>query len=167
MNETVSAPASPIGGTGWRDRRRAFGLYLAFSAIGHLVWEVLQLPLYGLWQTSSPGELAFAVGHCTAGDVLIAASVLVLALLICRARAWPKAGTLVVAVTAIVLGVGYTAFSEWLNVYVRGSWSYAPSMPILRVAGYDIGLAPLAQWIVIPLAVFAAVGRSRSIARLR
>lgn len=167
MNETVSAPASPIGGTGWRDRRRSFGIYLGFSAVGHLGWEILQLPLYGLWRTSSTGELAFAVAHCTAGDVLIATSVLVLALLICRTHDWPKAKTLAVAVTAIIFGVAYTAFSEWLNVYVRHSWSYVAAMPTIPIAGYDIGLAPLAQWVIVPLAVFAAIGKSRSITRLR
>jgi hypothetical protein len=40
----------------------------------------------------------------------------------------------------------YTAFSEWLNVSVRGSWDYALSMPQV----FGIGLAPLIQWLVVP-----------------
>ncbi len=43
--------------------------------------------------------------------------------------------------------VGYTVFSEWLNVRVRRSWAYAELMPVLPVVG--TGLSPLLQRIVI------------------
>jgi hypothetical protein len=43
-------------------------------------------------------------------------------------------------------------FSEWLNTEIRGSWAYTLAMPTLPVVG--TGLAPLAQWIVIPLGAF-------------
>jgi hypothetical protein len=47
---------------------------------------------------------------------------------------------------ATLVGLAYTAFSEWQNVYQDANWSYAPAMPLL----FGIGLAPLLQWIVIP-----------------
>jgi hypothetical protein len=47
---------------------------LAAVAIGNLAWEFAQMPHYTLWRTGSPGEIAFAVLHCTVGDVVIAAS---------------------------------------------------------------------------------------------
>ncbi len=43
---------------------------------------------------------------------------------------------------------GYTVYSEWLNVYVKGTWAYSDLMPI--VPGLEVGLSPLIQWIVVP-----------------
>lgn len=100
---------------------RFLRLYAAYSAVTHLAWEVVQLPLYMLWQTAPASELVFAVLHCTAGDLIIASVALLLALLALGNSAWPTQGFIGVAVTAIAIGVGYTAYSEWLNVYVRQS----------------------------------------------
>lgn len=50
----------------------------------------------------------------------------------------------------ILLSVGYTASSEWMNVAILGSWAYAPAMPTVDVAGFELGLSPLAQWLVVP-----------------
>ena len=36
--------------------------YLAAVAFGNFAWELAQMPLYTLWRTGSPGEIAFAVG---------------------------------------------------------------------------------------------------------
>ncbi len=49
-----------------------------------------------------------------------------------------------------MLGVVYTAFSEWLNLVVRQSWAYSPLMPVIG----GIGLTPLLQWLVIPPLAF-------------
>ena len=39
---------------------------------GHLLWEIGHVPLYTIWTEGSWGEIAFAVLHCTGGDLLIA-----------------------------------------------------------------------------------------------
>lgn len=44
--------------------------------------------------------------------------------------------------------VGYTIFSEWLNIVVRKSWQYSELMPV--VPFIDTDLSPLLQWIIIP-----------------
>ena len=54
--------------------------YLVAVALLHLAWEVAQLPLYTLWWDGAAHEIAFAVVHCTVGDVLIATTSLVTAL---------------------------------------------------------------------------------------
>jgi hypothetical protein len=41
---------------------------------------------------------------------------------------------------------------EWLNVSVRGSWSYSALMPVIPIIG--TGLSALMQWIVVPLLAF-------------
>jgi hypothetical protein len=91
----------------------------------------------------------------------------VLALVLIGKGAWPKRKYQVVAALTIAFGLGYTIFSEWLNIVVRQSWAYSDLMPVIPVI--DAGLSPLAQWIVIPLAGFwwarrPIRQRSRSIA---
>jgi hypothetical protein len=136
---------------------RGLRAYLATIALGNLVWEVLQLPLYTIWTTGTPREQAFAVVHCTLGDLLIALSTLAVALVLAGDHTWPRGRFWPVAIVTIVLGVGYTAFSEWLNVVVRAAWSYSELMPQLSLFGLKIGLSPLLQWIVVPAAAFAIV----------
>ena len=130
---------------------RVIARYAAAAAIGNLIWEVLQLPLYSLWRTASPAYLVFAVFHCWVGDLLIAAASLGLGIAV-AGRRWPSCSYARVTVAALVFGLAYTVFSEWLNVAVHSNWSYAPAMPRLPPLG--TGLAPLLQWIVIPGAAF-------------
>lgn len=136
-------------------RWRAAARYLAFSSVLHLGWETAHLPLYTLW-LAPLNERAFALLHCTGGDLLIAASTSALAVLL-AGHDWPRryAARRRVAFLATMLGVGYTVFSEWLNVEVRQSWAYAPSMPLLPPLG--TGLTPVLQWLVLtPVALMLA-----------
>jgi len=86
--------------------------YLLAAAVGHLAWEIAQLPLFALWHSASSGQF--------------------------------------------VLSVGYTAYSEYLKTVVRQSWAYSPAVPTLL----GVGLSPLAQWIIVPVAALARVHRS-------
>jgi hypothetical protein len=133
-----------------RSLLRACLLYLSAILVGNLIWESLQLPLYTIWEMGTPREQAFAVLHCTAGDVLIAASTLGVALLLMGQREWPVFHFKRVAFLSIALAVAYTAFSEWLNTSIRGSWAYSALMPVISFVGLEIGLSPLLQWIVVP-----------------
>jgi len=53
---------------------------------------------------------------------------------------------------AVLFGVSYTVFSEWLNIEVRQAWAYRDAMPVVPVLG--AGLSPVLQWIIVPLAGF-------------
>ena len=136
----------------YRDREAlAFAAlrYLPWMAVLNLLWEIAQLPLYTIWTEGARAEIAFAVFHCTLGDILIGAAVLALALTLTGARApvqwrWGRIATLMV-----LFGVGYTVFSEWLNTTLA-RWTYSPFMPTLNLGEIKIGLSPLAQWIVVP-----------------
>ena len=135
----------------YRDRglwRRFLHRYLPSVAIANLFWEVAQLPLYTIWTEKPPGFALYAVLHCTAGDVLIAGSTLLLAMCLAAPRRFPQRGLARVAIVAMLLGLAYTVFSEWLNTVVRVSWAYAPSMPIVPLLG--VGLAPFLQWLLLP-----------------
>jgi len=124
----------------------------------------MQLPLYTLWRTGTPGEIAFALIHCTGGDILITAVTLAAAAALARLFCWRPFGWRMVS-TAIALGAAYTMFSEWLNVEIRRTWAYAATMPVIPWLG--TGLAPLLQWLVVPGLALAIIGyRHRRAQRL-
>ncbi|MBN9263242.1 MAG: hypothetical protein J0I75_01520 [Hyphomicrobium sp.] len=132
--------------------------YILASGALHFVWEIAQLPLYTIW-TEPIGRKAFAVLHCTVGDLMIAGISLLLTLAVIGKADWPRSGSRPVWQVLIFLGAGYTIYSEWLNVNVRGSWAYSSLMPTLPVIG--TGLAPLLQWLLVPTAATGiAVGRA-------
>lgn len=150
----MTAPDTPAANEPSSNWLRSLRVYLAVIAVGNLVWETLQLPLYTIWRTGTLREQAFAVIHCTLGDLLIALSSLALALIIVGRSAWPSSRFWQVAGLTIIFGIGYTAFSEWLNVVVRASWAYSEWMPVIPLFGFRLGLSPLLQWIVVPAAAF-------------
>lgn len=136
-----------------RAGRSAIGRYLVVLAVGSLAWEFAQMPLYTLWSTGSMREIVFAAVHCTGGDVLIGGTALFGAVLLFGTVALPRLGFSVVGIATVAAGLGYTVYSEHLNT-ARNAWAYSSLMPVLP--GLDIGLAPLAQWIVVPFLALAA-----------
>jgi hypothetical protein len=141
-----------------RDARVLIRLgYLPWLAGLHLAWEIAHTPLYTIRVDASPGYIAFAILHCTLGDVLIGVTALAAALLVSRAGRlahwrWGR----IVALT-VIFGVGYTVFSEWMNITVLRTWSYGESMPTIALGAFRVGLSPLAQWLVVPpLALYSA-----------
>jgi hypothetical protein len=132
--------------------------YLGASAIGHLVWEVAQLPLYTIWSTGTLPQKVIAIAHCTAGDMMIATLSIVTALVLAANPHWPDDRFRPVAALTIIIGVAYTGFSEWLNTVVRASWSYSDWMPVFDMFGFRLGLSPMLQWVVVPtLAMWLAM----------
>lgn len=144
----------------WYQERSVWGfIALRFApllAILNLLWEIAQLPLYTIWYEAGWEDIAFAVAHCTAGDVLLGVFALMLALAATGAGpliAWRSAR---VAAVTIALSVSYTVFSEWMNTVVRDGWTYSNLMPLLP--GLGTGLAPLLQWAIIPpVALYVAL----------
>lgn len=120
--------------------------WIALAFVLNLAWEIAQLPLYTLAEEGDYARIARYVLHCTLGDVLIATTTFFAPVLVWRRLDWYRVQPLAGGTMIIVLALSYTAGSELFNVYRRGAWAYAPSMP--TVAG--IGLAPLLQWIVVP-----------------
>jgi hypothetical protein len=131
--------------------------YILVATAANLAWEMLQLPLYTIWRTARGGELAYAAIHCTIGDFVILAAALLLSLLLVGDAAWPSASYARVGIVATGLGVGYTVFSEWLNLEVTRRWAYLPDMPVLPPFG--TGLSPFLQWALIPPFALAATWR--------
>lgn len=126
--------------------------YFLFSLLGHLLWEIAHIPLYTIWTEGSAGEIIFAIVHCTGGDLMIAFSTLLLALFLFGRAEWPGQRFVPVLLAAVVMGVGYTIFSEWLNIVVREAWAYRDIMPVIPII--DAGLTPFLQWLVVPTAAY-------------
>lgn len=135
------------GHPNWLSALRA---YLLTVAAGDLAWEAAHLPLYTLWRTGTAGGKLFAVVHCTFSDLLIALASLALGLVLAGHRDWPVRRFGAVAALTVAFGLGYTAFSEWLNIVVRESWAYSELMPVVPVFGFEVGVSPLLQWVVVP-----------------
>lgn len=135
--------------------------YLIATVGGNLVWETAQMPLYTLWHTGTARDIAQAIIHCTLGDSVIATVALVAALVVAGSPAWPyeRAGSVIAVMVAV--GVGYTAYSEYLNTVVRGAWTYTDRMPTMPWLG--TGLSPLAQWLIIPTMTLVWAGRTSPI----
>lgn len=142
--------------------RRIFvlaGLWAALAFALNLLWEIAQLRLYTIWLAADRMSIAWALLHCTLGDVVIAIALFALAGIVLRRADWPAwcpwTGGAIVVLGAII----YTAWSEWFNVYRVASWGYTVSMPMI----FGIGLAPLLQWLLLPPVMVAAYRKLRSL----
>lgn len=147
----------------WHRERAVWGfIALRFApllALFNLLWEIAQLPLYSIWYERGWADIAYAVAHCTAGDVLLGAFSLVIALIVTGAGPLGTWHTTRVAAVTVALSVAYTVFSEWMNTILRESWAYSSFMPLLP--GPGTGLSPLLQWAVIPpVALYFALRRN-------
>lgn len=138
-----------VGFRHWRGQFRCAGRYLLVVVGCSLAWESLHMPLYTLWETATVWEVVTDVVQCTGANMGIALASLVLAMAVVGSGSWPGGRYVIVGAVACGFGVVYTLFSEWLNVQVRHTWGYSDLMPV--IPGLDVGLSPVAQWIVIPL----------------
>jgi len=147
----------------WLAAMRAYIVVLAPLMLG---WEIAQLPLYTLWQTGSISELAYAVLHCTIGDLLIGLAAITWSLVLFGVPEWPRAAFGRVAMTTLGLGIAYTVYSEWVSVELRQAWAYTEQMP--RLPPFGTGLGPLLQWAIVPLFALRAAwlaGARRAVLR--
>mgnify|MGYP003119712945 CR=1 FL=1 len=149
---TAHSSDRPFGEVAYGEWLYALRRYMLFIAAANLVWELAHMPLYTLWETGSTGEIIFAAVHCTGGDILIALSAVMLSLFLVGSPAWPVVRSVRVIVLTVTFGLGYTVFSEWLNIEVRQAWAYRELMPIIPII--NAGLSPVLQWIFIPLVAF-------------
>lgn len=134
------------------------GRYLLFIIVCSLVWESLHMPLYTLWAEATVWGLAADVVACTGANMVIASASLLIAAVIVGKDTWQLRRPIKVALPVCGIAVGYTLFSEWLNVQVFRAWAYSSLMPLLP--GTEIGVSPILQWIVTPAAALWWAHRS-------
>jgi hypothetical protein len=131
---------------------------LLFIAIGNILWEFTQLPGFTDWSEAGWSWIVFIAVLGTAGDILIAATCLVLVLVAIGDKSWPlgRFSYWRVAALATLAGIAYTTYSEWRHAVVLHHWTYSAVMHV--VPGLGVGLLPLLQWMLIPpFACFCAI----------
>jgi hypothetical protein len=127
--------------------------YIPALSMLSALWEIAQLPLYTLWWEARPISVAYAVFHCTLGDVLIGVGALLAALIVTRSGTLRDWHWILVGTVTVTISLSYTAFSEWINTTVRSGWTYSEWMPVTPFV--PIGVSPFLQWVVVPLAALA------------
>ena len=138
---------------GWRNSRSLLLWWTALAFALNLVWEIAQIPFYTLYEEGDLAAIAYAIAHCTVGDAMIAFACYLVAAGVTRDRAWPARRPRAGIAVAAASGVAYTVFSEWLNVSVRGAWTYSDLMPTVL----GIGISPLLQWLAVPFLTLRVV----------
>lgn len=127
-----------------------------WSLLLHAAWEFLQSPLYADHQRGFSYVLRTRL-HCTVGDVLIMLAAFWIASLVAGSRGWWRGPIPWPFAIFMIAGLGYTAFSEWLNTQIRMTWTYAPAMPSI----FGLGLAPMLQWLLLPPLVISLIRSTR------
>ena len=124
----------------------AAAIWALIALLLNLPWEIAQLPLYTIPSATSAAQVAYSIAHCTFGDVVLAAASFVIASLALTDADWPVSRPWLGGSIVVLLGLAYTAYTEWYSVYQAGYWGYKAGMPLV----FGIGLAPLLQWVFIP-----------------
>ena len=124
------------------------------------VWEVVQAPLYVGMENFN--LVWWHCGLAALGDGLVVLLIYAVGWAVLRSRDWfvhPGAiGYAVMLFAGLVISVGV----EWLAVFVANRWAYAAQMPL--VPWLNVGLAPVAQMLLLPPLIFriVAAGRNRA-----
>ena len=131
--------------------RRVLAIGLAAYFL-HFVWEMAQ---GGLFETMTRLPFWSATAWCAraaAWDVVISFASYAAASVVSRDIMWPGNLRAVPLAIYLVTGMAITiAIERW--ALAAGRWKYAPEMPAIG----GIGLAPLLQWVVVPIAIAAVV----------
>lgn len=130
-----------------------------FALLLNFPWEVLQVRLFAGMADAPYAEAIKGCVQATLGDMVIILLAHACVALVAGRRRWMRAPARRPLALFIAIGVAATALIEWLATNGRWvqSWSYTPAMPLLP--GLGIGLAPLLQWLVLPLLVVWFVRR--------
>ena len=120
-----------------------------WAVLFHGGWEYAQgIPLYRCWGRWTTGQRLWVLPAATLGDaVATVAFTAVAAALLGPAHVQPMSRTGGVLLLGIGLGAGivFETVARRLDL-----WRYRDTMPILRVAGHDIGLVPVLQMTILP-----------------
>jgi hypothetical protein len=117
------------------------------------VWEVAQAPLY-----TGMDDFSRMLWHCFApslGDGLLVLLIFFLGWAALQRRDWfVRPGARGYALM-LIAGLAIAVSVELVAVYALGRWEYAARMPVLP--GLGVGLAPVAQMLVLPPIIFRIV----------
>ena len=115
----------------------------------HFVWEFWQVPWYQGMNDLPHLAGVLMCSRAAAGNAVIALTAYAGPALMARSRFWARDASLRLLAAYLGIGLTITVGLEWLATEVLDRWQYVDVMPTLPLLG--TGLAPLLQWIVLPL----------------
>src|SRR5450759_2793912 len=89
------------------------GLWAALAFVLNLTWEIAQVRLYTIWAEADRLSVAWALFHCSVGDVAIALAMFALAGMVLRRADWPASRRWAGGAIVVIGAMGFTAWSEW------------------------------------------------------
>ncbi len=113
----------------------------------NMAWEISPVRRYKRRAEADGPGVAWALFHCTLGDVLIALGAFLVTAIVLGRIDWPVSRPTAGSILVVVSTMAYTAWSEWYNIYRAGNWRYTELMPTI----FGIGLSPLLQWLILPI----------------
>ncbi|MDP1708531.1 MAG: hypothetical protein Q8L89_05640 [Gammaproteobacteria bacterium] len=126
-------------------------MLLIYAFLVNLLWEMLQMPLFTYPVTVTVWQASLECAQVSAGDALMLLVSFWGVALVRQSRRWilqPTAGALALF---LVPGLVMTVVFEALATGSWSRWEYSAVMPVLPITG--TGLAPLLQWLLLPLLI--------------
>ena len=117
----------------------------------HFTWEFLQAPLFRNMQNATHMDGIKICLQATLGDMVIALIAFWLTSFLAGTRQWPAQPYRRTLAAWLSTGLAITVALEFYSTEIAERWAYGASMPRLPVIG--TGIAPVIQWIVVPLLV--------------
>ena len=140
---------------------QALLVFALLSFLFHFAWEILQAPLFARMPVMSHWQATLVCLKATFGDVGIAFASFGVAAVLDKEWLWfVKPSTRGLA-AYLAAGLLITFAFEWHAVYWAGRWAYSDLMPLVPLL--QVGLAPVMQWVVLPLAVLFFLRRHRPV----
>lgn len=132
---------------------RTLAVFAVFSFLFHFAREISQAPLFAKMPVTIHWQATLMCLRATLGDVGIALASFATANWWDRSLTWFAGLSNGALAGYLATGVLITIAFEWYAVFWAGRWSYSELMPVVPLL--HVGLAPLMQWIVLPMAVLS------------
>lgn len=119
-----------------------------FGFVINFVWEMLQMPLFSYPVNSSLARINLACIQASAGDAAMIVIAFWVVVFLQKDRDWYLHPTVRSIALFLLPGLIITIVFEAMATGPLNRWAYANSMPTLP--GLGTGLAPMAQWLLLP-----------------
>lgn len=131
--------------------------FLLFGFMINFVWKMIQMPLFKYPKEASLIESSVACIQASARDAMMLVIAFWILAALLKSREWIFHLDFYRIVLFLVPGIVFTVLFEALATGPLHRWEYGDLMPTLPVLG--AGLAPIAQWLIIPPFVLWVVRR--------
>ena len=136
-------------------KRRILTCIFVVAALVNAPWEVAQS---GLYVGQDGGSISW--WHCAfmgLGDGVLVLGIFFIGRIVLGCWEWFEHPGVRGYATMVISGLAISVATEWMMVYVAHRWGYRESMPL--ISGLGVGIAPVAQMLILPPLVFWVVGK--------